>query len=437
MIVKTVLRGPLKITSGRASGSKKVARRATSGTELRNQGPRVEDARRNFLPAPSARNKSLPHLFQTFHVWLPSFCAFGALLKTFKQLLSMIVASIFLLTIGSYCPAQSLRDYADRIGILVGAAVNPRMFKEEAYAATLAREFNMIEPENVMKWGVVRATPDAFDFKPGDAVVSFAQAHNMKVRGHCLVWQKYNPAWLSKGKFTPEELSKLMYDHITTVVKHYAGKVFAWDVVNEAFDARGYLEHSIWYDRPGIGLAGKKTSYIEQAFRWAREADPKALLFYNDYDAEGLNAKSDAIYAIAKDFKQRGVPLDGVGLQMHIFNQRTKEIESLEANIARLTALGLQVHITEMDVGLPVNTDGVVLNQSDLAKQADIYRFVANACLRHPGCTAFQTWGFTDKYTWITQYTKGRLGAPLLFDQEYSMKPSYKALLDVFRQKAR
>ena len=354
-----------------------------------------------------------------------------------KKVLSLTLASVLILSIWSSCPAQSLRDYADKIGVLVGTAVNPRLFTEEAYASTLAREFNMIEPENVMKWGTIRATRDVFDFKPGDEVVTFAQAHRMKVRGHCLIWQKYNPAWLSKGTFTPEQLWELMHEHITTVVKHYAGQVFAWDVVNEAFDARGGFEHSVWYDRPGIGLAGKKAAYIEQAFRWAHEADPKALLFYNDYDAEGLNAKSDAIYAMVKDFKRRGVPIDGVGLQMHIFHLSTRDIQSLDDNIARLTALGLQVHITEMDVGLPTNASGAVLNQADLMKQADIYRFVANACLRHQGCTAFQTWGFTDKYTWIPEYKKGKLGAPLLFDQAYAVKPSYRALLDVFQQRVR
>jgi endo-1,4-beta-xylanase len=168
--------------------------------------------------------------------------------------------------------------------MLVGAAVEPRLFNEARYAETIAREFNMIEPENVMKWSAIHPTRDVFNFKPGDQVVEFARVHNQKVRGHCLLWSKYNPAWLKNGKFTPEQLAKLMREHITTVVKRYAGRVFAWDVVNESFDSQGRLEHSIWYDRPGIGSAGKGTRYIEQAFRWAREADPNALLFYNDYD---------------------------------------------------------------------------------------------------------------------------------------------------------
>ena len=220
-------------------------------------------------------------------------------------------------------------------------------------------------------------------------------------------------------------------------MKHYAGQVFAWDVVNEAFNATGSLEHSLWYDRPGIGLAEKRTAYIEQSFRWARAADPKALLFYNDYDAEGLNAKSDAIYAMVKDFRKRGVPIDGVGIQAHVFNLSLKEISSLSANMTRLARLGVELHITEMDVALPLNPQGVLLDQTDLARQADIYRFVAAACLEQPRCTAFQTWGFTDKYSWVPRFTKGRKGEALLFDQSYAPKPAYNSLLKVFEQQVR
>ena len=351
-----------------------------------------------------------------------------------KKAMSVAVAFALTVMIGSNGLAQSLREQADRLGILVGAAVAPSLFSEASYASTLTRDFNMLEPENVMKWAAIRPHQNTFNFKPGDQVVSFAEAHGMKVRGHCLLWAKYNPAWLSEGHFAPDQLSQILREHIMMVVKHYAGRVFAWDVVNEAFDARGSFEHSIWYDRPGIGLAGKETGYIEQAFRWAREADPKALLFYNDYDAEGANSKSEAIYAMVKDFKSRGVPIDGVGIQAHVFNLNTLAISSLDANIARLTALGVQVHITEMDVGLPLDAKASLLHQEDLMRQAEIYRFVATACLHQPGCTAFKTWGFTDKHTWIPGYTKGAKGMPLLFDQDYKPKPAYKALFEVFRR---
>src|SRR3984893_6618454 len=352
--------------------------------------------------------------------------------------LNLSLVSILLLAIstgGTF--AQTLRDDADKRRILVGAAVNPRLFAEAPYASTLAREFNMVEPENVMKWGAIRPAQDKFNFGPGDEVVAFAQAHGMKVRGHCLLWSEHNPSWLSKGTFTPEQLSELLREHITTVMKHYSGRVFAWDVVNEAFLANGAIEPSIWYDGPGIGFAGKGTAYIEQAFRWARAADPKALLFYNDYDTEGLNPKSDAVYAMVKDFKRRGVPIDGVGIQAHIFSFDMKGISSLAANLARLTRLGVQVHITEMDVALPLDANRSLMDHAGLARQADIYRFVATACLQQPACTAFQTWGFTDKYSWIPGFTKGAKGKALLFDQSYAPKPAYEALREVLERERR
>lgn len=330
-------------------------------------------------------------------------------------------------------PQRALREAARRIGLLVGAAADPRHFSEPEYAETLAREFNMIEPENAMKWPQTEPSQGRFDFGPGDAVVSFAEAHRMKVRGHNLLWYEHNPRWLEDGHFTAAELRDIMERHITTVAGHFAGKVFAWDVVNEAFDKDGTLRHSIWFDQPGIGLADQGTAYIEQAFRWAHEADPKALLFYNDYAAGGINAKSDAIYAMVKDFKQRGVPIDGVGLQMHLSLADAAKLSSLDANISRLAALGLQVHVTELDVGLPITADGQLRDPADARRQADQYALVARACAANPACTAFQTWGFTDKYSWIPGFTHGALGDALPFDARYLPKPAFDAVLDAFR----
>src|ERR1700733_14141430 len=221
--------------------------------------------------------------------------------------------AILLMIVSASTPPPTLRQAADRAPLLVGAAVRPSVFSEAIYSATLAREFNMVEPEDVMKWWVVRPNADTFNFRAGDEVVRFAQTHGMKVRGHCLVWDHNNPDWLVQGHFTPAQLSSLLHQHISAVMKHYAGQVFAWDVVNEALDENGQLKNSLWYNQPGIGLSHKRTSYIERAFRWAHGADPQALLFYNDAKGEGLNPKSDAIYAMVKDFKHRGVPIDGVG----------------------------------------------------------------------------------------------------------------------------
>jgi endo-1,4-beta-xylanase len=333
----------------------------------------------------------------------------------------------FVISLCAPCPAQSLRQEADRIGILVGTAVNPRYLSEPAYTSTLAREFNMLEPEDAMKWSAIRPDEKTFDFTDADLLVVFAESHGMKIRGHNLVWGRHNPKWLAEGHFTAKQLSTLLREHIQRVAGRYRRKVFAWDVVNEAFDQNGKLRDSIWYDQPGIGLAGKGTAYIERAFRWAHAADPHALLFYNDAEGEVINSKSNAIYAMVKDFKRRGVPIDGVGLQMHIFDL-DPDVDSISANIARFTKLGVQVHITEMDVALPVDSAGSPIDPADLQRQAEIYRRIATVCLQHSGCTAFQTWGFTDKYSWIGWFTHGSKGDGLLFDRHYRPKPAYHAL---------
>jgi endo-1,4-beta-xylanase len=340
------------------------------------------------------------------------------------------------LVVGPDC-LQTLRQAAERSGMLVGAAARPEQLSEPPYAAALAREFNMLEPEDAMKWEVLHPAPETFDFSQADRIVAFAISHHMKVRGHTLVWHQQNPPWLTEARHTPDQLARILEQHIKTVVGHYRGKVFAWDVVNEAFDegGAGRLRNTIWYDTPGIARAEKSYAYIEDCFRWAHAADPEALLFYNDAEAEAINPKSDAIYAMVQDFRRRGVPIDGVSFQMHIGNLHP-DIASISKNIGRFAALGVQVQITEMDVALPVDADGNP-TPADLQLQADVYRKIASACLAHVGCTAIQTWGFTDKYSWIGSHSKHTQGAALLFDREYRPKPAYDTLRKVLEQTSR
>jgi len=355
-----------------------------------------------------------------------------------------VLAAAFCQGFGAAVPEQSLRDAARGSGVLIGTAVRPAQLWDLAYASTLAREFSMVEPEDALKWEVVHPERESFDFSQADQIVDFARRHDMKVRGHTLVWHRQNPGWLTEGNFTSAELAEILERHIKTVVGHYRGKVFAWDVVNEAFDELrpGTLRSTLWSDHPGIGRARRGVaasfeprssepySYIEKCFRWAHEADPQALLFYNEAEAETVNSKSDAIYAMVRDFRERGVPIDGVGFQMHIAKLQA-DIASISANIERFTALGVQVHITEMDVALPVDADRNA-RAEDLQRQADIYRQIAAVCLSHhlsySGCTAIQTWGFTDKYSWIGSHSKQTQGAALLFDRDYRAKPAYEAL---------
>lgn len=363
------------------------------------------------------------------------------------------------LGLGGSMPEQSLRAAAETSGLLMGAAVRSSQLSEAAYSSTLAREFNMLEPEDALKWEVVHPEPGSYDFSQADRIVDFAVRHGMKIRGHTLVWHRQNPLWLTENKYSSGELAEILENHIKTVVGHYRGKIFAWDVVNEAFDELrpGSLRSTIWRDQPGIAIASsgearaasnparsepdarslkQSYSYIERCFRWAHEADPQALLFYNEAEAEAVNPKSDAIYAMVRDFRERGVPIDGVGLQMHISQadiSRTSmaslhaDVASISENIKRFTALGVQVQITEMDVALPVNAEGDA-RPEDLQKQADIYREIVGACLSHKRCTAIQTWGFTDKYSWIGSHSKHTQGAALLFDRNYQAKPACQAL---------
>ncbi|HXJ45093.1 MAG TPA: endo-1,4-beta-xylanase, partial [Candidatus Dormibacteraeota bacterium] len=193
----------------------------------------------------------------------------------------------------------ALRALAKARGITIGSAVPARLLSDPQYTAILASEFSQLEPENEMKFAAIRPRPDSdpqpYNFAPADSLVTFAHDHDMLVRGHTLVWHKQISNWVANGNLSASQLGEVLHNHIRTVVARYASKVYAWDVVNEAFDTDGSLRNTLWYNQPGIG-AGTGTKYIEQAFRWAHEADPSAKLFYNDYDAEEVNAKSDAIY---------------------------------------------------------------------------------------------------------------------------------------------
>jgi endo-1,4-beta-xylanase len=319
-------------------------------------------------------------------------------------------------------PAASLRDLADARGLLFGAAVNPALLDDKVYAETLAREFNLVVAENAMKFGPTQPARDRFDFAAADKIVEFAQAHNMRVRGHTLVWHQQTSRWLTSGDFSSDEVAAILRDHIRTEIDHFKGKAFAWDVVNEAIDnspPHG-LRKTFWLDRLG-------PNYLDKAFRWAHEADAGATLFYNDYDADGMNAKSDAVHELVKAMKSRGVPIGGVGLQMHLSLQTAPTADALAANIRRLAALGLVVHITEMDVRLPVPP-----TPEALEAQARIYATVAGTCARTPGCKALLTWGVNDAHSWIPGFYRG-FGEALLFDRDSQPKPARRAIEQAWR----
>jgi endo-1,4-beta-xylanase len=311
---------------------------------------------------------------------------------------------------------EPLRVPAERRGFYVGAAVAIGPLRgERVYQKTLAREFNVVVAENAFKFESVHPQPGIYTFDDADAIADFARANGMRLRGHTLVWHNQLPLWARASDYDRDEAIALLRDHVTTLVERYRGRVWAWDVVNEAIADDGSLRtNSFWYQTIG-------PDYVEMAFRFAHDADPDALLYYNDYGAEGLGRKSDAVYALVADLLARGVPVHGVGWQMHVVNGFRTSAEH-RANAARLSALGLELSVTELDVRTSLPATAAAL---DL--QAETYRDVVSFCLSEPAFAALVTWGFTDRHSWIPGFFEG-YGAALPFDDEYAKKPAYFAM---------
>jgi endo-1,4-beta-xylanase len=325
--------------------------------------------------------------------------------------------------------SPTLRQAAAPHGVFIGAAADSAYLGEDNYGNLLASEFSQLQAENEMKFGIIHPRPDTdptpYDFSGADALVSFAQSHSMVVRGHTLVWHNQVPDWVTKGRYKAPKLATILQGHINTVMGRYASKVYAWDVVNEAINDDGTVRDTLWYDQPGIGYARQGTAYIEHVLRWARAADANAKLFYNDYNAEIMDAKSDAIYAMAADFKSRGVPLDGIGFQTHVdlSFDKPSTLASYASNLQRFAALGLDLHITELDIRLSDSSP------ASLNAQAKLYGELMTMCLQQPKCRVFQTWGFTDKYSWIPEFFSGK-GWALLWDVNYQKKAAYTTVHD-------
>ncbi len=322
----------------------------------------------------------------------------------------------------AYTPTDPpLRDLADARGIYIGAAVEPQHLRcDPVYGEVLGREFNILVTENAFKFYAIHPEAERYTFEGADTVVAFAEAHKMKVRGHTLLWHQSMPAWIENAAFTPEQWEQAIHEHISTVVGRYKGRVAYWDVLNEAISdsaAGGPLRQTNW--STGLG-----PDFIDKAFTWAHEADPEALLFYNDYGAEGMGAKSDQVYALVKGLVERGIPIHGVGLQMHLTLGTAPKPEDVQRNIRRLGELGLQVHITEMDIRLPANASDDLFTA-----QANMYREYLKVCLAETNCTALVMWGFTDRYSWIPDANPG-FDHALIFDKLYRPKPAYFALRD-------
>ncbi|MDR7280640.1 endo-1,4-beta-xylanase [Catenuloplanes atrovinosus] len=305
--------------------------------------------------------------------------------------------------------ATTLQSLAAAKGKTVGFALTSSYLSEPAYKNIADTEFNLVVAENAMKWDATEPSRNSFDYTAGDAVASYAASGGKQLYGHALVWHQQYPAWVD-GITGGADLLAAMRNHISNVAGHYAGQVVAWDVVNEAFEDNGARRQSIFQQRIG-------DSYIEEAFKAARAADPAAKLCINDYSTDGINPKSTAIYNLVRDFKARGVPIDCVGFQAHLILGQVPS--DLQANLQRFADLGVDVRITELDVRMTTPADA-----SELATQRSDYQKVFTACANVTRCTGVTVWGITDRYSWVPDVFQG-YGAALMWDENYARKPAY------------
>lgn len=339
----------------------------------------------------------------------------------------------------------SLKALAELQGIFMGSEVLLDTYTvEPQYAQMVTYHYNLW-PAPRMGFENFHPSQDRYDFCYGDLFTRIAADNGAMVQGNHLIWWGQMGDWMARPnataaeitagngtRFSTEEWRTIFTDYIKTVVERYKGQVRTWSVVNEAIRdpgetaqvAPGMLRDTQW-------LAGVGPDYIDLAFQTAHEADPDALLFYNEYNADGLGGKSDAVYELVKGMLERGIPIDGVGLQMHIKLENHPTLEDIAANIQRLTDLGLKVQITEMDISIK---DAPGSMEQKLTRQAQLYKDILTICLQNPKCDAFITWGFTDKYSWLTGYTITPNEAPLIFDTNYLPKPAFNAIVEALRE---
>jgi endo-1,4-beta-xylanase len=338
---------------------------------------------------------------------------------------------------------KGLKDYYKNY-FPIGVAVNMAAINGPE-AELIVKEFNSVTPENDMKMGPIHPLENQYNWKNADAIVAFAQKKGMKIRGHNLLWHNQAPAWLFKdsagNNVSKQVLLQRLKDHITTVVNHFKGKVYAWDVVNEAVDdsPSGYLRNSLWYQ-----ICGE--DFIAKAFEYAHAADPSAELFYNDYNSEN-ESKREKIYRLLKSLIDHKVPVTGVGIQGH-WNLYSPSTDLIRKALDRYASLGLKIQITELDMNIRAGNANVQSSAADSGltpalaqKQAARYKEVFELFRSYKKViTGVTFWNVSDRYSWMDSRNGGVSGGaaagepasrivrkayPLLFDENLQRKKAY------------
>jgi endo-1,4-beta-xylanase len=326
---------------------------------------------------------------------------------------------------------KGLKDYYSAY-FPIGVAVTPAQLADPAQRALILQQFNSLTAENAMKMGPLHPREDEYFWRDADAIVDFAQTNHMRVRGHNLCWHTQAPAWMftdKEGKqVTKEVLLSRLKEHIYTVVGRYKGKIYAWDVVNEAVadGSNEFLRNSLWYQ-----ICGE--DYIFKAFQYAHEADPNAVLFYNEYGTENPQ-KRDRVYKLLKKMVDAGIPVNAVGLQAH-WSVTDPTAERLTTAIKLYASLGLKVQITELDISVYPNGDKVEdtsynpqREQQQTEQYARVFEiFRANKQL----ITGVTFWNLSDRSSWLDNFpVRGRKNHPLLFDEALKPKKAYWSVVN-------
>ncbi len=325
-----------------------------------------------------------------------------------------------------------LRKLAEAKGLFFGAAIEPELFRlNKDFSAAIKKECNLIVPENALKWRHVHPEEKKWTFRRGDALLSLAQEAGMKMRGHALVWPGALPAWVVEGVGQGRGAA-LLEEHIGTVLEHYRGEIFSWDVVNEALEPLHGLKDG---HRRSPLFAAMGPGYIDLSFRLAAQADPKAQLVYNDFLMEADPPKAQAVLNLLRGLKDRGVPVHAVGLQAHLSTR--KKLESLEWFCKGVKDLGLELLVTELDVweSVPADTD----EERDRLV-ADKTRAFLDTIFSVMKPRQILTWGISDRNSWLSnpkangKNKEGRLVRGLPLDEDFRRKPMWRAIYDVMAQ---
>jgi endo-1,4-beta-xylanase len=313
---------------------------------------------------------------------------------------------------GPASAASTLRQLSEAQSRYFGTALTQSNLSNSTLTNVAGTQFDMVTPGNEMKWDTTEPSRGSFNFGPGDQIVSFAQSHNDRIRGHNLVWHSQLAGWVSSLPLN--QVQAAMENHITTEVTHYKGQLYAWDVVNEPFNEDGSLRADAFFNAMGSG-------YIADALRTARAADPAAKLYLNDFNIEGTGTKSNAMFNLVSSLKSQGVPIDGVGFESHFILGQVPS--TLQANMQRFADLGLDVAITELDdrIQLPASS-------ANLAQQATEFSNIVKACLAISRCPGVTQWGVGDADSWIPGFFSG-FGAATMWDNNYQPKPAFNSVV--------